>query len=501
MTNKSIVALSASLRNGRWGLGVNQLLDQVRSLTDENELFEFVREEAGIHYNQFFEAGRAEVLPFDEIYRNIKKIAGNSGLCNSEIGMVVAIWASLQEGCEINYVPLSMHFGSKGNSNNLEQLKKYLMNANGLLLCTPVYFGDRSSLASDFIEFIRKDQELKDSLKGKPVAGVSVGAKRNGGQETTLIYQLLEMTDFGMLGLGNDSDTTSQYGGTIVAGDVGTGAEDEYGLRTAMGTGRRLGRIVKQLDASAMKTLDGKLRVMFWVLQDSDDVALKKVRDLIQLAGDKIEAFIHSVSGTEIGRCIACDVCPISIGPDEEYRCIIKGKDDVFVNIHQSMLDHDLIVPVVFSPLERKNLYTIYQKFIERTRYIRRGDYLFSDVVVMPLVLNEIGANENFHIRMLTSMIRHHTVVLRSNVGYIYQGNIVNSLDIENDWFNALDVAKKIAVARLSQISSTQNIAYKPVGYVLSVEAESESSIKERKKMIQQGRVSRRMHDANCRIK
>ena len=51
-------------------------------------------------------------------------------------------------------------------------------------------------------------------------------AKRNGGQETTLVYQLIDMINLNMLGVGNDSASTSQYGGTVVAGDVGTMAKE-----------------------------------------------------------------------------------------------------------------------------------------------------------------------------------------------------------------------------------------------------------------------------------
>ena len=48
------------------------------------------------------------------------------------------------------------------------------------------------------------------------------GAKRNGGQETALIYQLVDFINLGMLGAGNDSQRLS---GTIVAGDVSNGRE------------------------------------------------------------------------------------------------------------------------------------------------------------------------------------------------------------------------------------------------------------------------------------
>ena len=127
-----------------------------------------------------------------------------------------------------------------GTNKNLDQLKEKLINADGLIVSGPVYFGDRGSLSQSFLELIQRDLELQDAVSGKLYAGIAVGAKRNGGQETTLIYQLFDFLSLGMLGVGNDSDTTAQYGGTGLAGDVGTMHADDYGLATSIGTGRRI---------------------------------------------------------------------------------------------------------------------------------------------------------------------------------------------------------------------------------------------------------------------
>ena len=46
-------------------------------------------------------------------------------------------------------------------------------------------------------------------------------SERNGGQETTLIFQALDFLNMGCKVIGNGHDTTAQYGGTLVAGDIG----------------------------------------------------------------------------------------------------------------------------------------------------------------------------------------------------------------------------------------------------------------------------------------
>jgi hypothetical protein len=76
-------------------------------------------------------------------------------------------------------------------------------------------------------------------------AGLAVGAKRNGGQETTLIFQILDFLNMGCKVIGNGHDTTAQYGGTLVAGDIGQLREDAYGINTALSTGKNISEILK----------------------------------------------------------------------------------------------------------------------------------------------------------------------------------------------------------------------------------------------------------------
>lgn len=495
-----ILAISASLRNARWGRGVTDLLDRIRSFRNRDELAAYVGEEARVHLQQFIDAGRAEGLPFDQLYENLRKTSGSKGLCNSEVGMAVALWAAHKTGCEIDYVPLSRHFTPDGGSRKLDELKEKLREADGLLMCTPVYFGDRSSLASDFVEMVRADPELTRSLHAKPMAGVSVGAKRNGGQETTLIYMLMEMTGLGMLGVGNDSDTTSQYGGTIKAGDVGTAAADEYGINTAIGTGRRLGLVARMHSHTEDLRLRGKLRVMFWILQEEGGRAAAMADKLIAAAGDRIEGRVLNLVEGRVSRCIACDICPISVGPDAEYRCIVTKGNDELVRVHEDLLDYDMIVPITVSTRDRSGLSTVYQRFIERTRYLRRGDYLFSDVVVMPMVIEEVGATENLHVRLLTSLIRHHTIMLKPNVNYIHNGASLNEDTVVAEWLDHLDTAEAVTKGRIYLTRTGEEPTYNPVGYVLSAMQSKELSVEQRRKALFEDREKRRQIDAGMRL-
>jgi multimeric flavodoxin WrbA len=500
MRNRKILAISASLRNARWGKGIDDLIKSIKSIKNKKELKDFILNEAKIHYQQFLDAGRESDKPFDEIYKNLRKLKGKKGLCNSEIGMVSALWSAYHDGSDIEYVPLSSFFKANGSEVNLDVLKRKIIECDGLLLCSPVYFGDRSSPASDLIEFIRKDSEVTESLKGKVVGGISVGAKRNGGQETALVYQLLDMNNLGMYAVGNDSETASQYGGTIVAGDIGTAADDDYGIKTSMGVGRRISRVVELISLSKKQKLKGKLKVMFWILQDSEDFAINKVHELIKIAGNEIDAEIIETNNSEVGRCIACDICPIHVGKDSEYRCIVKKRKDKFLEIHESIIDYDLIVPVTFSPKARGKVNTVYQKFIERTRYIRRGDYAWSNTAIFPLAYEEIGATENLQIRMITSLIRHHTIILPSQVPYLYENKIINENEVIKNWKNAIKSTANIVTGRLLNLKNKSTLTYNPVGYYLSAAADKESTVEERRKVLHTDRECRLKLDIKNRL-
>ncbi|HWY35065.1 MAG TPA: hypothetical protein VNX68_10490, partial [Nitrosopumilaceae archaeon] len=196
---------------------------------------------------------------------------------------------------------------------------------------------------------------------------------------------------------------------------------------------------------------------------------------------------IVEISSTNIIRCLACDICPTHIAVDDEYRCIIKNPDDDLKDFHSELLWADAIVPVAYSPVDRKGLLSNYQRFMERTRYLRRGDYVFSDVISAPIVIDEIGSNENMHIRMITAMVRHHTILSRPIIAYKYNGSIVNTEEVEREFTRLNEKVREVAKARLLAYSSNVNhLKYKPVGYVLSSakDAEDEKLLK-RQEMIE----------------
>lgn len=498
-----ILGISASLRNARRGLGNVSLIDDLKAINNEDELNAYLTQEAETHLNNFVDAGRKDNASFDEMYKNLKKLKGDRGLSNSEIALAATLWSAHQLGAEISHLSLSEYFTESKREIDIDALKKQVLEADGFVISTPVYFGDRSSLSQSFINLIRKDKDFKEKLSTKVYAGIAVGAKRNGGQETTLIYQLLDLLNCGILGVGNDSETTSQYGGTGHAGDIGTMPKDTYGLNTSMGTGRRIARVAHMLKAGDNMTLKNEHKITFWLMQDKDGIALNYIKKLVADSGIKnLSASIIDISTKNIYRCLACDICPTHIDVDEVYRCIIKTKADDLDLLHNELINTDAIIPVAYCPVNRDGLITTYQRFMERTRYIRRGDYVLSDVIAAPFIIEEIGSNENLNIRMMTSILRHHTILSKPLIAYVKDGADLNREQIINDFIHLNEKIRRAVKGKLVVYSDgVEHIKYKPVGYILSTAKDQEDEkLKKRKEMIDD-RVNKTTLTAKERLK
>lgn len=494
-----LLGIAASLRNARWGIGSQELIDSLRGISTEDELFNFLAYQSELHLDNFLNSGRAEGKSFTEIYSNLKKSKGDKGLSNSEVALAASLWAALQDNVDIEHLSLSEYFLASGQTRNLECLKEKLIAADGLLIAGPVYFGDRGSLTHSLIDLIRHDSELRTQLKGKIYAGIAIGAKRNGGQETTLIYQMWDMINLGFLAVGNDSDTTSQYGGTGHAGDVGTMHKDSYGLQTAIGTGRRIASLIRKL--SYGREMRDKVKMLFLILQDRNNEVQAKIEKLLKPFNGDVEATIINITEKKILRCLACDFCPTHIDVDEVYRCIINSSKDDLKSLHQELLYHDVIVPVALSLHESSEIVNNYQTFIERTRYLRRGDYVFSNQLVAPMTFEEVGVRENYSIRIMTSMIRHHTVMSQPIMGHIYKDELLNPVQIENDFRELIASAKQVTAARLAEASEGAASKYNPIGYILSSAQDAENEELNLRKVTKQARYAHLQDQAKTRLK
>ncbi|MCW5589272.1 MAG: flavodoxin family protein [Legionellales bacterium] len=469
-----ILGISGSLRNSRFGAGSEKLCSELKEIATKDELISYIDAQAKIRLDDFFNAGRAQGEAFDKIYDNLRRSRNDRGLSNSEIGLAAALWAAYHHGMDITHLGLSRYFPDVGEPRHLDELREFILTADALILSGPVYFGDRGSLIGSFIRFLQTDETCKNHLKNKIYAGIAVGAKRNGGQETTLIYQLYDMTQLGMLAVGNDSDTTAQYGGTIQAGDVGFASRDMYGIDTALGVGRRVADVLTlQNLPTPPHSLPKKTKIALWLLEDDikqqgDTLTQQLIQEFTQ--DDQIEFVYHNFTQANIRRCIACDLCPTEFAEKENYRCIIQTKHDLFTQMHSEIVNVDAIILVAFCPKNQNERVTTYQKFIERTRYLRRDNYVFDNLLATALVIEELGGSRGLQIRMLTSLLRHHTILHDVLRAYSHEGQLFRWNELIDSAKNFAAQAKILTAKRETQEQSHRNVYYNPVGYKISAE-------------------------------
>lgn len=217
-------------------------------------------------------------------------------------------------------------------------LADVLERADGLILGSPVYFGDRSSLMHSCLNFAAE----RDLLSDRVVGTVSCGSKRNGGQETTNVYALFETLDHGAYIVGN-VPKTCQYGGTGWGGDIGDVATDDFGLETSMGTGLRVASVARlqtvadDVDRSTVRTATSDpFRVGVLVLRDGEDTVRESVErkiSSVEFEGN-VEFEVIDFTDEYIQACIGCDVGPTPAKVEEisgygkDYKCIIDSDLD-----------------------------------------------------------------------------------------------------------------------------------------------------------------------------
>jgi multimeric flavodoxin WrbA len=111
----------------------------------------------------------------------------------------------------------------------------------GIIIGTPVYFSNMSSLCKAFLDrwmVFRKNFDLRNKVGG----AVATGSARNGGQELTLQTIHAAMLCQDML-IVSDGKPTARLGGIVVTGGKDEVAQDEQGLATLRGLGTRVAEV------------------------------------------------------------------------------------------------------------------------------------------------------------------------------------------------------------------------------------------------------------------
>jgi multimeric flavodoxin WrbA len=129
---------------------------------------------------------------------------------------------------------------------DMHEIAEKLQNTHGIIIGSPVYFGNVSSQTKMFMDRsrpLRGDFKLKNKVGGS----ITVGASRNGGQETasSAIHEFLLIHDAIVVG---DGVPLAHYGGTGFGGAVGDVQNDDFGIETSKNLGRRIAELAAKLN-------------------------------------------------------------------------------------------------------------------------------------------------------------------------------------------------------------------------------------------------------------
>ncbi|MDD5643853.1 MAG: NAD(P)H-dependent oxidoreductase [bacterium] len=387
-----------------------------------------------------------KISDYQKMYEMIYEYAGEKKISNTEGLVLASLFGAKSEDVDAEGINLKDVFQTGKISR--EQLAEKLNKCEGVIIGTPVYFGDRSSWFDSFVRFI-KDNGI--NTKDKIFGAVSVGAKRNGGQETTLIFGLLDALNRGFNVVGN-GPPTSQFGGTGWAGDIGKIQDDNFGLDTSMGLGKRVGRYFEI--AASVQTPLNELKI--GILHSgfaSGSEEIKKLVSMIEEKGAKTD--ILNIDDLKIKPCLGCPICPKEQGM--EYGCVIK---DDMIKVKNLSVSVDGLIFMLYKGKKENDQY---QLFLERTRFIRRDNFILSDIPFGAYYSEKDFGGGQYTTRMFTSFLRHNMYIVSP---------LVQSISIENEEIligdpsllcdNLLRIASKSKTAR--NISKKKYI-YEDIGY------------------------------------
>jgi multimeric flavodoxin WrbA len=119
-------------------------------------------------------------------------------------------------------------------------------NVGGIIVGTPVYMGNMTSLCKAFFDHGVVFRRQKFALGGKVGGAVAVGAARNGGVEFALRSVQAWMVCQSMIVVG-DGQPTSHYGAALLNDGQDSIANDTSGIATAKNLGRHVAEVALRL--------------------------------------------------------------------------------------------------------------------------------------------------------------------------------------------------------------------------------------------------------------
>lgn len=124
---------------------------------------------------------------------------------------------------------------------DMQELTEKIREADGVIMSSPVYFGDMTGLAKTFIDRLRPLRNVH-AFKYKVCGAIATGGFRNGGQETKIhsIYDFFLIQGGIVVG---DDRPTAHFGAT----GVGNTKEDDTAITTCEHLASRMVDVLKKI--------------------------------------------------------------------------------------------------------------------------------------------------------------------------------------------------------------------------------------------------------------
>lgn len=120
----------------------------------------------------------------------------------------------------------------------------------GIIIGTPVYFGNMTSLCKAFLDRCIVFRKNNFALANKVAGVLAVGGTRNGGQELTIQSVQTALICQEMIIVG-DGKPTAHFGATVWNSGKGEVTDDEFGMATAKNLGRRVAEVALRMAGEA----------------------------------------------------------------------------------------------------------------------------------------------------------------------------------------------------------------------------------------------------------
>jgi multimeric flavodoxin WrbA len=117
----------------------------------------------------------------------------------------------------------------------------------GIIIGTPVYFGNMTSLCKAFLDRCIAFRKNSFALSNKVAGVLAVGGARNGGQEIAIQSVQTALLCQEMIIVG-DGRPSARIGATVWNDGKGDVTQDEFGMSTARNLGRRVAEVALRLN-------------------------------------------------------------------------------------------------------------------------------------------------------------------------------------------------------------------------------------------------------------